>query len=117
MSASRSRLRHIALAVAIYSLLCLYELDLAEAVSHTVIFALCYWGVLSIEGKDSLFKALRSIHSRSNRLYFVFPLTLLVPAFALYSGVGFLRGALVSLLALVFFLVFSGLSDFLPGKR
>ena len=103
--------------VLIYSLACIYELAPVEALSHTAIFGLCYWGVLSIEGKDSLFQALRSIHSRSNRLYSVLPLTLLIPAFAMYSGASVLRTSLVSLLALVFFLVFSGLGDFLPGKR
>jgi hypothetical protein len=117
MAVERSFLSRVGLVILIYSLACIYALAPTEALSHTAIFGLCYWGVLSIEREDSLFKALRSIHSRSNRLYFVLPLTLVVPAFAIYSGVGLLRTALVSLLALVFFLVVSGLEDFMPGKR
>jgi hypothetical protein len=107
----------IGLVVLAYASVCAYELAPQEALSHTAIFGLFYWGVLSIERQDSLFKALRSIHSRSSRLYFVLPLTLLVPVFAIYSGVGVVRTVLVSLLALVFFLIFSGLGDFVPSKR
>jgi hypothetical protein len=117
MGSGRSQLVRIGLVVLVYASVCAYQLSPHEALSHTAIFGLCYWGLLSVEGQDSLIKALRSIHSRSNRLYFVLPLTLVVPAFAIYSGVGVVRAALMSLLALVFFLVFSGLGDFMPRKR
>ena len=110
---SQSKIAHTALLTAVYVAACFAVFDWRGVLSRALIFSVCLAAVLLAEKTESILNALRVIHAKTDRLYFVLFFTCVTVAFGLYYGYGLLRTWVEAMLAFMFFLAFSAIGNHL----